>query len=183
MKKNEDICQDMDASDILCFLRNKYKNMSSRSGALSKLKKKYLETKDLAFCDQLKLSYDEYYQINSHRKVQLVKKHSQPRLSIKQMNVLANNILQHSDNPRQLLPCLVLITGIKPTQLLKDKQSFDLPLSTKLAICKRKWPCKNLTYLEMHNKYQAPTTQNIFSHPSRLLSYVGNAETTLYQKK
>ena len=141
MKKNEDVCQDMDVSEILCFLRAKYANVSSRSYAL---------------CNQLKLSYDEYKQINSVRQIQLLKKRSQQRLSIQQMNCRANNIIQHSDNPRQLLPCLVLITGIKPTLLLKNEhQNLTSIVSTKLKICKEKWPCETLTCLEMHDKYQA----------------------------
>ena len=143
MKKNEDDCQDMDISEILYYFRTKYTNVKTRSSSLSQLKKKFLKTKEPAFCNQFKLSYEEYKQINSLRQVQLIKKCSHPQLTIKQMNCRANNIIQHSNNPRQLLPCLVLVTGIEPTLLLKNgHQNLTSVVSTSYKFVSASGPVK-----------------------------------------
>jgi hypothetical protein len=156
MKKNEDVCKDMNVSEILCFFRAKYAKVTTRSCALSKLKKKFLQTKDFAFCNELKLSYDEYKQVNSRRKVKLVHTRTQPQLSPEVMHVLARWTIENSSNPRVLLPCLVLVTGIKPTLLLKDQHdNLDPILSTKLQICQERWPCDTLSCSEMHQHYQS----------------------------
>ena len=155
MKKNEVICEMMDPDEIVQFVRCKYSSINSRSGALVKLKKHFMKTKDEQFCKQLRLSYEEYKQLKLHGE-QRRRMRSVEIQSDVEMYVYANEIVENSVDPRQLLPCLILLTGFKPTPLLRKHHS-DLPdlYQEKLQICKEKWPCENLTYKQIHQRYQS----------------------------
>ena len=84
MTINDDVCQNMNATEILCYLRSKYSNVGSRLDALVKLKK-FMSTKESAtFCNQLKLSSDEYKQICVKRRHQLMTEKMRPRLAARQ---------------------------------------------------------------------------------------------------
>lgn len=156
MKTNAAVCEGMNPSEIVQFVTIKYSNLNSRSTALAKLKTHFQKTKDSEFCKQLHLSYSEYRQIRSHREQRNRMRRVKPPSDV-EMLFYANEIIQQSKIPGRLLPCLVLLTGIKPSSLLKKPLKFPLPdlWQEKLEICKARWPCDNLTLLEMHKHYQS----------------------------
>ena len=85
MTKNDKVWQNMTAVEILCYLRCKYTNVNSRACSLARIKI-FIKTKqNAAFCDQLKLSSDEYKEIVMYRRQQAIKEKMRPRLSANQM--------------------------------------------------------------------------------------------------
>ena len=131
MIKNKDVCQNMSVTEILCYLRSKYSNVGSRSNALSRLKKVMMKKKDAAFCKQLKLSSDEYRQMNVIRRRQLMEEKMRPRLAARQMYFRSLHTIACSTTPGKLLPCLVFLTGLKPTDLFKNENDLLDPMMKK----------------------------------------------------
>ena len=128
MTINDDVCQNMNATEILCYLRSKYRNVGSRSNALTRLRKVMMKKKDAAFCDKLKLSSDEYKQICVVRRHQLMKEKMRPRLSARQMYFQSLHTVDRSLTPCKLLPCLVFLTGLKPSDLFQNENDLTDPM-------------------------------------------------------
>ena len=53
MTINDDVCQNMNAVEILCYLRSKYSNVGSRSNALTRLRKVMMKKKMPHFVNNL----------------------------------------------------------------------------------------------------------------------------------
>ena len=122
---------------------------------MHRLKKFIREKKNTAFCNQLKLSYDEYKQICVKRRHQLMKEKMSPRLAAKQMYFQSLHTTASSTTPGKSLPCLVFLTGLKPTDLFKNENDLLNPMmKKKLNICRIRWPCEDLSLIQIHDKYQ-----------------------------
>ena len=103
MTINDDVCQNMNATEILCYLRSKYSNVGSRSNELSRFKKVMMKKKDAAFCKRLKLSSDKYRQMNVIRRRQLMEEKMRPRLAARQMYFESLHTIACSTTPGKLL--------------------------------------------------------------------------------
>ena len=155
MTKNDKVWQNMNATEILCYLRCKYPNINSRACSLARMKT-FIKTKQTAaFCDELKLSSDEYKAIVIHRRQQAIKEKMRPQLSAKQMYLQSLHTVDHSSSPGKLLPCLVFLTGLKPSVLFQNENDLENPVLRKiLNICRKKWPCEDLSRAQIKS-YQA----------------------------
>ena len=156
MTKNDKVWQNMTAVEILCYLRCKYTNVNSRACSLARIKI-FIKTKqNAAFCDELKLSSDEYKEIVMLRRQQAIKEKLRPRLSATQIYFQSLHTVDRSSSPCKLLPCLVFLTGLKPSVLFQNENDIkNSVLRKKLNICRIRWPCKDLSRTEIKFYYQA----------------------------
>ena len=153
---NDNVCQNMNATEILCFLRSKYTNVNTRACSLGRIKICFRTKKNAAFCDELKLSSDEYKEIVMLRRQQAIKEKMRPRHSAKQMYFQSLHTVDRSSSPCKLLPCLVFLTGLKPSVLFQNENDIKDPvLRKKLNICRIRWPCENLSRTQIKFYYQA----------------------------
>ena len=137
------------AADILERVAQRYPNVMSRQSVLSNIKK--FLTQDERYSDVVK---DLCLPTECYHQIYLSQKHKR-KIKFKTDAALldyANEMINSSDNPCILLPCLVAVTRLKPIQLLKLTHWENSQLNAKLWLCKQRWPCENLTNTEIHQK-------------------------------
>ena len=104
------------AADILEGVTQQYPNVGSRQSVLSHIKK--ILTQHERYSDVVK---DLYLPTECYHQIYLSQKHKR-KIEFNTDTALldyANKMMNSSDNPYQLLPCLVVITRLQPIKLLK----------------------------------------------------------------